>query len=249
MTVSTKKQLLRILRQRVGSAIGRFDLIDDGDAIAVGVSGGKDSLTLLYHLANLRRYSPVRYNLHAIMLGLRNGVPTAGVETFCRELTVPFHFIPTQISEIVFEQRQEKNPCSLCANLRRGALNNTAKELGCNKVALGHHQDDLIETLLLSLFFEGRVHTFSPRTFLSRKEITVIRPLIFTPEAVIHQLSELLHFPVVDYCCPVSGKTKRQTMKKFITDIEKDNPTVRNKLLSAVQNIDIDPIWHRESEQ
>jgi len=246
MTELTAKQLLRILRQKVGNAIGRFDLISEGDNIAVGVSGGKDSLTLLYQLANLRRYSPVRYELQAVMLGLQSNVPTAGVEAFCRELAVPFHYVPTQIGAIVFEARQEKNPCSLCANLRRGALNNMAKALGCNKVALGHHQDDVIETLLLSLFFEGRVHTFSPRTFLSRKELTVIRPLVFTPEAVTRRLSELLRFPVVDYCCPASGQTQRQSMKELIASLESDYPALRRKLLSAIQNIDIDPLWGKE---
>lgn len=245
MTSLPAKQLLRILRQKVGSAIGRFDLIRDGDTIAVGVSGGKDSLTLLYQLAELRRYSPVGFNLHAVMLGLTEEVATAGVEAFCRELAVPFHFIPTQISQIVFECRREKNPCSLCANLRRGALNNAAKELGCNKVALGHHQDDVIETLLISLFFEGRVYTFSPRTYLSRKDITVIRPLVLTPEAVTREVSEQFNFPVVDNCCPVNGKTKRQAMKEFIAGLEKEYPAIRSKLLSAVQNIDIDPLWQQ----
>lgn len=247
MTNSSVKALLRLLRQKVGNAIGRFDLIADGDKIAVGLSGGKDSLTLLYQLAGLRRYSPVRFDLHAVMLGLREDVPTIGVEAFCRKAAVPFHFIPTQIQSIVFDYRQEKNPCSLCANLRRGALNNVAKELGCNKVALGHHLDDVIETLLLSLFYEGRIHTFSPRTYLSRKDLTVIRPLILTPESVSRQLAELLDFPVVDYCCPAAGKTKRQVMKEYIDSLEKDNPAIRHKLLSAVQNIDIAPLWHQKS--
>ncbi len=237
------ERLERIIRQKTGRAIGRFALISPGDRIVIGLSGGKDSLTLVDTLSALQRYAPVPFTLQAVMLGLSEGIETVAVAEFCRVRDVPFLHSPTAIAAIVFEHRQESNPCSLCAKLRRGALNNLARELGCNKVALGHHQDDVIETLLLGLFFEGRINTFSPRSYLTRSDLTVIRPLVFVPEALIRTLAEVRQFPVTDNCCPANGRTKRQEMKELIATLAERYPNLRQKLASAVQNVDIDPLW------
>jgi len=237
---------LETIRKRVGKAIGEFDLIAQGDKIAVGISGGKDSMTLLYILSYLKTYAPVDFTLQAVMVDMGRNSDFKAVHDYCDFLQVPFHTEKTEIAKIVFEKRQEKNPCSLCANLRRGALNNAAKNLGCNKVALGHHLDDVIETLFLGMFYEGRIHTFSPKIHLSRVDLTVIRPLVLVNEKTIIKASQDLKIPKQKANCPIEGSTKRAEMKKTIEELSKRIPNVREKMLSALRNIDVDPMWDRD---
>ena len=174
------QRLLSLTRQ----AVDDYALIDSDDKIAVGISGGKDSLTLLYALHGLKRFYPKEFELSAITvdLGFEN-FDLSPVRSLCSELSVPFTVVPTDIGKILFETRKESNPCALCAKMRKGALNETAKQMGCNKIAYAHHRDDLIETMLLSLIYEGRFYAFSPKTFLDRTELTVIRPMIYVSEA------------------------------------------------------------------
>ena len=173
------KKVLSYIRR----ACDDYAMINDGDRIAVGVSAGKDSLTLLCGLAAMRRFYPKKYELVAITIDMGfEGADFSSVRSFCEELDVEYRVVNTQISKIIFDVRKEKNPCSLCANLRRGILYDTAKKLGCNKVALGHHMDDVMETFFMSLIYEGRIHTFAPKTYLSRKEISIIRPMVYVPE-------------------------------------------------------------------
>jgi len=238
--------LLRPIRKKVGAAIGRFNLIEAGDTIAIGLSGGKDSITMLRVLARLQSYSPVPFSLKAVTIDMGWGTQEAYLEKLCGEFQIPFHLEKTQIADIVFNHRQEKNPCSLCANLRRGAVNNVAVDLGCNKVALGHHLDDLLETMLLSMFYEGRLHTFSPKVYLSRKDLFVIRPMILVEEAEIQAVADKLDYPLPPSGCPVDGYTKRNRMKELIRELSDEIPDLRNKMLSSLQNMDLDSLWFRD---
>lgn len=215
-----------------------YDMIAPGDHIAVALSGGKDSLTLLCALAELRRYHSVPYTLEAITLGM--GVPGMDLSPlvdFCRELDVPFTVIPTQIYRIVFEERHEKNPCSLCAKLRRGALGRALRERGIQKVALGHHYDDAVETFLLSLLFEGRIHCFQPVTDLDRSGITQIRPLLYVGEPTIRAAADRLELPVVRNPCPANGLTKRQEVKDQLIGLEARYPGIRTRIFGAMQRL------------
>ena len=167
----------------VRRAVQDYDMIQDGDRIAVGISGGKDSLTLLMALKGLQRFYPKKFEIEAITVSLGfEGMDFSPIQKFCDELGVHYSIVDTQIGEIIFDARKEKNPCALCSKMRKGALNNKVEELGCNKIALGHNRDDVIETFFMSLFYEGRIHCFSPYTFLSKKKIASIRPLIYVPE-------------------------------------------------------------------
>lgn len=232
----------RWIMSRVRKAIKDFGLISPGDRIAVSLSGGKDSLGLLYILSQLRHFREMDFDLLAIYVDLGwAGIGIAPAETeplsnFCRELQVPMFCETTQIAEIVFAARQESNPCSLCANLRRGALNNAAKALGCQKVALGHHADDVIETYLLNLFYNGQMNTFSPRTILTRSGLTIIRPMIYLEEKAISQLADKEGLPVIENPCPVSGKTKRQEIKEIVRWLNSRYPEIRSRFLTALKN-------------
>ena len=177
---------LRRMLSYTRRAIDDYHMIEAGDKIAVGVSAGKDSLTLLYALSTLRKFYPKKFELCAITIDMGfEGSDFSPIARLCEELSVPYHIIPTQISTVIFDIRKEKNPCSLCAKMRRGALHNAAKDLGCNTVALGHHFDDAVETFMMNLFNEGRIGCFSPVTYLDRMDITLIIPLIYTPESYI----------------------------------------------------------------
>ena len=246
MQTSGTETLLQPIRKKVGAAIGRFDLIEQGDVIAIGLSGGKDSTTMLRILSKLQKHAPVSFTLKAVTIDLGWGIDVPYLERLCKEHNVYFHFEKTQIGKIVFEHRQEKSPCSLCANLRRGAVNNAAKDLGCNKVALGHHLDDMIETFLLGLFYEGRIHTFSPKVYLSRKNLTVIRPMVFVEEAEIIRCAQAFDHAALESRCPIDGHTKRKRMKDLIEQLSSEIPDIRSKMLSSVQNMDIDPLWFRD---
>ena len=238
------KRLLSYTRR----ACEDYGMIEPGDKIAVGVSAGKDSLSLLYALAELRRFYPVPFELVAVTVDMRfgdlenGGVPTdfTPIRELCERLDVPYHVEPSNIAKIIFDVRKESNPCSLCAKLRRGMVNDTAKKLGCNKVALGHHFDDVVETFMLNLFFEGRLGCFAPVTYLDRTDITVIRPLIYAPEKDIRYFAANADLPVVKSACPADGKTERESMKQFLADLEFKHKGLRHRIFGAMQKAGID---------
>ncbi|MCG4579887.1 tRNA 2-thiocytidine biosynthesis TtcA family protein [Clostridium cochlearium] len=237
------KQLLSKLRK----AVSDFSLIEDGDNIAIGLSGGKDSIALLYLLSKYRMFSPEKFNIIAITIDPGTNIDFSPLKALCKDLDVNFHIIDSNIKEIVFDIRKEKNPCSLCANLRRGILNDNAKKLGCNKVALGHHKNDAVETLLLSMFYEGRISCFLPKTYLDRKDITVIRPMVYIDEESIKNTSIKYNFPIIQNPCPANGFTKRESIKNLIKSLKKDFPDLDNRLLGALTNSNQLCIWNKQN--
>ncbi|MBQ4098749.1 MAG: tRNA 2-thiocytidine(32) synthetase TtcA [Clostridia bacterium] len=226
---------LQQLMSKTRRALEQYKMIEDGDKIAVGLSGGKDSMALLYVLSGLRRFYPKKFELVAITVDMGLGLDeneVLAVKKVCEELGVYYHIEKTQIGEVVFDVKKESNPCSLCANMRRGALNSAAVNLGCNKVALGHHADDLIETLFLCLFYEGRFSTFSPVTHLSRANLTMIRPMIFLREMEIIGFTK--DKPIIHNPCPADKNTKREYIKTALKNLEKDNKKLRENVLGAI---------------
>lgn len=224
-----------------------YDMIAPGDTIAVALSGGKDSLMLLCALSELRRYFPTPYTLEAITLDM--GVPGmdfSPLADFCETLRVPYTVIPTHIYHLLFEERHEKNPCSLCAKLRRGALSRVLGERGFQKIALGHHYDDAVETFLLSLLFEGRLSCFQPVTYLSRSKITQIRPLLYVGESTIKAAAQRLSLPVVHNPCPANGFTKRQEIKELLLNWEKRYPGLRARIFGSMQRLPLNGWAPRE---
>lgn len=217
-------------------AIEEFHMIDEGDKIAVALSGGKDSITLLMALKNLQRFYPKKFDLIAISIN-------PGFEFFdvnilydlCQKIDVELYVVDSYIKEIVFDIRKEKNPCSLCANLRRGILNTTAIEHGCNKIALGHNEDDVLETFLLNLFYTGSIGTFSPVSHMDRSGITLIRPLIYTPEKETKRFVKKNNLTVMQKVCPMDGTSKREDMKQMIFLLQKDIPMIRANLFGAIK--------------
>lgn len=228
-------------------AVDDYGLIENGDKIAIGISGGKDSLTLLYALKHLHRFYPKRFELLAVTvdLGYRN-FDLSPIEALCRELDVPYHIVHTEIGKILLEERKESSPCSLCAKMRKGALNRAIMDLGCNKVAYAHHQDDVIETMFLSLIFEGRFYAFPPKTFLDDTKLTVIRPLIYVTEAEVKGFQNKYNLPVVKNPCPVDGATKRQYAKELVRQINLAHPGAKVRLFHAIANGSI-PGWQKNS--
>ena len=223
-------------------AIDDYEMIKEGDKIAVGVSAGKDSLTLLAAMAELRRFYPKSFTLCAITvdMGFDGGMDFSPIARLCEELNVPYYVHKTEIYKIIFDVRKEQNPCSLCAKLRRGALNNAAKELGCNTVALGHHFDDAVETFMLNLFFEGRIGCFQPVTYLSRVDLRVIRPLLYTPEKEVRAFSQAVELPVVKSICPADENTQRESMKQLLASLERQHKGLRHRIFHAMQAHGID---------
>ena len=223
-----------------------FHLIEDGDIVAVGVSGGKDSLLLLYALSLYRKFAPQRFEVKGLTLTMgMEPFDTSKVAALCEKLGVEYIVRPTEIGRIIFEERHEKNPCSLCAKMRRGALNDLAKECGCNKVALGHHRDDALETLLLCLLHEGRIHTFHPKSYLSKADLTVIRPMVYLPEKhIIHVVREM-QLPIIPSPCPANGATEREEMKYLLDSLCKLYPNAREMMLSALQNEAQYGLWNK----
>jgi tRNA(Ile)-lysidine synthase TilS/MesJ len=221
-----------------------FGMIKAGDKVAVGVSGGKDSLLLLYAMALYRRFCPEPFELEALTLTMgMEPFDVSGIRELCDRLEVPYIVRETEIGKVIFEERKEKNPCSLCSKMRRGALNELCVERGVNKLALGHHRDDAEETLLMSLFYEGRFHTFQPVTYLSRTGITQIRPMLYISEKnIIHQ-ARVLNLPVVKSPCPADGYTKRQDMKELLDYICRKIPNARDQMLSALRNKEQYGLW------
>lgn len=225
----------------VRRAVDDYEMIRAGDKIAVGVSAGKDSLTLLCALAEMRRFYRQPYELVAITVDM--GFPNADFSTvaaLCEQLNVPYHVAKTDISTIIFDVRKEKNPCSLCAKMRRGVLHGKAKELGCNTVALGHHFDDVVDTFMLNLFFEGRLGCFQPVTYLSRTDIRLIRPLIYMPEKEVRYFASKEQLPVVKSPCPADGNTKRAEMKTLLSELERKNKGLRHRIFGAIQRGELD---------
>ena len=212
-------------------------MIEDGDKIAIGISGGKDSLTLLYALNGLKRFYPKKFDIIGITvdLGFEN-LNLDPIKLLCEELDIPYYIVKTDIAEIIFQTRKETNPCSLCAKMRKGALNEEIKRLGCNKVAYAHHKDDVVETMLMSLIFEGRFHSFSPMTYLDRMDITVIRPLLYVPEADVIGFRNKYNLPVAGKVCPVDGYTKREYAKELVKQLDRENPGAKERMFTAVIN-------------
>lgn len=227
------QKLLSYTRQ----AIDEYQMIQDGDKIAVGISGGKDSLTLLYALANLKKFYPKNFDLMAITVDLGyEGFDLSGIKTLCKELGVTYHIVTTKIGEMVNSDQLEGSACALCARLRKGALNDAAREIGCNKVAYGHHMDDVIETMMLALIYEGRFCSFWPVTHLDRTQLTVIRPMIYVPEIDIKGFEKKMQLPVSKNPCPIDGSTKREYIKNLIKQLNADNPGVKKRLFRAIQD-------------
>ena len=231
------QQLLSYTRK----AVDDYQMIEEGDHIAVGISGGKDSLTLLYALNGLKRFYPKKFELSAITVDLGyEKFDTSELARLCEELGVPYRVVKTDISHILFEERKETNPCSLCAKMRKGALNDAVKEMGCNKVAYAHHKDDIIETMLLSLIFEGRFHSFSPKTYLDRMELTVIRPMMYVDEADVIGFQHKYNLPVAKSRCPIDGLTKREYAKDLVKQLNREHPGAKNRMFTAILNGNIE---------
>ncbi len=234
-----KLQKLMSLTRR---AIDTYQMIEENDKIAIGISGGKDSLALLHAMHGLKRFYPKKFDIIAITvdLGFQN-VDFEKIKELCASLDVPYFISKTDIAQIIFEDRKETNPCSLCAKMRKGSLNDLAKANGCNKIAYAHHKDDVVETMMMSLIYEGRFHTFSPVTYLDRMDLTVIRPMMYVREADVIGFANLYQLPVLKSPCPADGYTKRESTKDLLKQIDKDAPGVKERMFTAIE----DGIYHK----
>lgn len=233
----------------VRRAVDDYRMINEGDRIAVGVSGGKDSMLLLRALAHLKSYYPKHFELEAISIELGfEGMDFAPVSRMCEELGIPYVCIKTDIKEIVFDVRKEDNPCSLCAKMRRGALNDAIKARGISKLALGHHFDDAVETFMMSLLFEGRLSCFRPVTFMDRSGVTQIRPLIYAGEQKISRLADELELPIVENPCPQDKASKRYEIKQLLKTMCTEYPDMKTKIFGAMQRLPL-PGWELCKEQ
>lgn len=225
----------------VRRAIEDHDMIEDGDRVAVGLSGGKDSLMLMTALANFRRFSPNKFTMTAVTIDLGFGADYKDLAEYCKSIDVEFNLVETDIKRIIFDERKEKSPCSLCSKMRRGALNTFITANGYNKLALGHHGDDLVETMLLSLCYEGRFSTFAPKSFMDRSGVTLIRPLVYAYEKDIANMAKGL--PIVHNPCPVNHHTQREYMKNLIKHIQEDIPIAKDRMLSAIISPERNNLW------
>lgn len=224
------------------NAIDTYNMIEENDRIAVGVSGGKDSLVLLYGLALLKNYYPKKFDIVAVTLDPcfeNKNSDFSRIGDFCKSLCVEYHIKRTGLYNVVFEDRQEKNPCSLCARMRRGILHDMARALGCNKIALGHHKDDAAETVIMNLFQGGTFGCFSPVTYLSNKDITMIRPMIHLEERDVENACKRNSLPITKSNCPVDKETTREETKKLIANLERDYPALKNKIINALKKDNI----------
>ena len=239
---------MRKILSRTRAAVDDYKMIQDGDKIAVGVSGGKDSVMLLKALCDLKRFYPASFEIVAITLDMRfdnqNGDFTP-IQKLCDEYGVEYVIQRTDLYEIIFNIRKEECPCSLCARMRRGILHDTAKQLGCNKIALGHHLDDAAETFMMNLLIESRIGCFAPVTYLSRRDITMIRPLIYVREAAVEQAVERLDLPVIESKCPANEKTKREDAKILLQKLSDEYGDVPERIIGAMQRASIDR-WNVE---
>lgn len=228
---------LQQLMSQTRRAIDDYGMIHSGDKIAIGISGGKDSLTLLYALHGLQRFYPEKFDLEAITVDLGNpDFDLSHIRHLCETMQIPYTVVKTEIAQIVFEERKEKNPCSLCAKMRKGALNDAVKKLGCNKIAYAHHKDDIVETMMMSLIYEGHFYSFPPITHLDRTNLTVIRPLMYVSEADVKGFCRKYQLPVVKSPCPADGYTKRQYVKDLLRKLNLENPGVKERMFSAIIN-------------
>lgn len=231
------KRLLSFVRR----AVDDYDMISEGDKIAVGVSGGKDSLALLSALARLRLFYPKKFDVVAITVDMGfEGGDYSPIQDFCKTLGVEYVIERTEIAKIIFDVRKESNPCSLCAKMRRGSLHAAAVNAGCNKVALGHHYDDAVETFMMNLFFEGRIGCFSPKSYLSNRKITLIRPLIYAQEKDVRYFARRQELPVLQSLCPEDHATERENMKKLLHELERENEGLRHRIFHAMCKSEVD---------
>ena len=235
--MSEMRRLLSFVRR----AVDDYNMIEDGDRIAVGISGGKDSLTLLEVLAEMRRFYPKKYEIVAITVDMGfAGADYSEIAELCRRINVKYVISRTESAKIVFDVRKEPNPCSLCAKLRRGSLHSAAQEEGCNKVALGHHFDDAVETFMMNLFFEGRLGCFSPKSYLSNRKLGLIRPLLYATEKDVQYFTNKRNLPVVKSLCPEDHATERENMKQLLSKLEKENKGLRHRIFHAMCKGEID---------
>lgn len=236
---------LQQVMSQVRRALDDYDMIQENDRIAVGVSGGKDSLTLLCALHGLMRFYPKSFSLRAVTVDLGFGnLDLHQIEMLCKKLGVPYTVIHTEISKIVFQERKEENPCSLCAKLRKGALNNAMREAGCNKVAYAHHRDDVIATMFLSLFYEGHFKTLEPVTYLDKSGLTLIRPLLYMKEADVTGFVNKAKLPIVKSPCPADGRTRRKYVEELMCRLNRENPGVLARIFTAIRTSRMDG-WDR----
>ncbi len=226
----------------VRRCVDDYNMIEEGDRIAVGVSGGKDSLVLLVLLAGLRKYFNRSFTLEAITVDMGLGMDYSAIEALCKEWDVPYTVLQTQIAPIIFEHRKEKNPCSMCSKMRRGALNQAIVEKGFNKLALGHHYDDAVETFLMSLIYEGRISCFQPVTELDRTGVTQIRPMLYIHEKTVDNFAHRMALPVIENRCPVDKQTKREEIKTLIYDLSQTYPDLKERIFGAMQRLPL-PEW------
>ena len=232
------QKLMGLMRR----CIDDYDMIQAGDRVAVGVSGGKDSLVLLQLLAGLRKYFNKPFQLEAITIDMGLGMDYSGIAALCQSLDVPFHLIKTEIGPIIFDHRKEKNPCSLCSKMRRGALNQAILDLGFNKLALGHHYDDAVETFVMSLIYEGRISCFQPVTDLDRTGIIQIRPMLYIHEKTVDNFARRMALPVVENRCPVDKSTKREEIKQLVYTLSQTYPDLKERIFGAMQRYPL-PEW------
>ena len=238
--------VIRRLLSCTRRAVDEYGMIEEGDRIAVGLSGGKDSIALLCALINLSVFYPKHFELVAVTADMsfedigRPAMDFSPVREFCESRGVPFRLVKTHLAKIIFETRKESNPCSLCAKMRRGILHDAAIEAGCNKIALGHHYDDAVETFMLNLFHEGRLGSFSPVTYLDRKKITLIRPLIYAPEKDIRYFLAHNELPVVPSSCPEDGHTEREEMKQLLAQLDRKYKGLKHRIFGSLQSAGID---------
>ena len=224
-------------------AIETYELIEEGDKIAIGISGGKDSLALLYALSGIQKFYPKKFDLIAITIDLGfEPFPLDNIKELCKQLEIEYHIIKTEIGEIVFHERKENRPCSLCSKMRKGALNEAVKQLGCNKIAYAHHKDDILHTFFLSYFFEGQLYSFAPYTFLEKSQLAIIRPFVLISEREIIGFAKKYQLPVIKNPCPADGETKREEMKALVETISKSYPGVKKRMFSAIADSQI-PDW------
>lgn len=237
------KRLNKLIFRKVRDANLKYRLVEDGDRVAAGLSGGKDSLTMLYFLDLLRRFTPLQFDIVPIYIDLGWQNETAPLFAFCRQLELEPVIEHTNIGRVVFEMRREKNPCALCSNLRRGCMSRVARSQRCNKVALGHHLDDVVHTLFMSILYESRYKVFKPSTYLDRTDITLIRPLIYVKESEIINFVDSMGLTAVNNRCPADGSSKRSEVQQTLDLIEERHPGARQSILAALENVDRESLW------
>ena len=236
--IKPMQKLMGLVRRCVDD----YHMIEAGDRIAVGVSGGKDSLVLLVLLAGLKQYFSKPFELEAITIDMGLGMDYSGIQKLCDELGVPYTIVKTEIAPIIFDHRKEKNPCSMCAKMRRGALNQAILDRGFNKLALGHHYDDAVETFVMNLLFEGRIGCFQPVTNLDRTGIIQIRPMLYIHEKTVDNFAIRKELPIVENRCPVDKTTKREEVKQLVYDLSQTYPDLKERIFGAMQRYPL-PEW------